>query len=130
MARDILDVWVRLDRIHCFDEGDGWGSAEPYLWPVFFKIDGETVSLTESLTLSGTATVVGTFGNHGNLGDTDVDAGDDLAIPEALGSWSTVLKPIPVPGSLSGLIDDVAGTVGVVAVLMEEDNVTDGGAVA
>jgi hypothetical protein len=130
MARDILDVWIRLERIHCFDEGDGWGSAEPYLWPVFFKIDGETAALSESLMLTGTATVVGTYGNHGNLGNTDVDAGDDLTIPESLGSWRTTVKPIPVPASLSGLVEDVAGVAGVVAVLMEEDNVSDSGAVA
>jgi hypothetical protein len=109
VVRDILNVWIRLDRIHCFDEGDGWGSAEPYLWPVFFKIDGETVSMTDALKLSGTPTVVGTYGNHGNLGNTDVDAGDTIPIPESLGSWKTTLKPIPVPTSLSSLVDDVAG---------------------
>ncbi|MGH2379775.1 MAG: hypothetical protein ACRDG7_00935 [Candidatus Limnocylindria bacterium] len=130
MARDILDVWIRLDRVHCFEEGDGWGSAEPYLWPVFFKIDGETVSLTDSLMLSGTATVVGTYGSHGNLLNTDVDPGEVLPIPEALGSWRTALKPIPVPDSLAGTVDDVAGVAGVIAVLMEEDNVSDSGAVA
>lgn len=127
MARDILDVWIHLDRIHCFDEGDGWGSAEPYLWPVFFKIDGDSVVLTEGLMLSGTATVVGTYGNHGNLNNTDVDEGEDLWIPEGLGSWSTILKPIP---SQSPFREDVAGVAGVIAVLMEEDNVSDGGAVA
>ncbi|MGQ0607020.1 MAG: hypothetical protein ACT4OQ_00950, partial [Chloroflexota bacterium] len=130
MARDILDVWIRLDRVHCFEEGDGWGSAEPYLWPVFFKIDGETVSLTDSLMLSGTSTVVGTYGSHGNLLNTDVDPGEVLPIPEALGSWRTTLKPIPVPDSLAGAVDDVAGVAGVIAVLMEEDNVSDSGAVA
>lgn len=128
MARDILDVWIRLDRVHCFDEGDGWGSAEPYLWPVFFKIDGETVVLTEALTLSGTSTVVGTYGSHGNLVNTDVDPGENLPIPEGLGSWRTTLKPIPVQGPLASTVPDVAGVAGVIAVLMEEDNVSDSGA--
>ena len=127
MARDILSVVIGLERIHCFDEGDSAGTAEPYLWPVFFKIDGETVTLTESLKLSGTATVIGTYGNHGNLGNTDVDEGDDLTIPESLGSWHTTLKPI---SSQSVLRADAAGVAGVVAVLMEEDNVSDSGAVA
>jgi hypothetical protein len=40
MARDLLRVWMKLDNIRCYDEGDGWGDAEPYLWTVFFKIDG------------------------------------------------------------------------------------------
>lgn len=130
MARDTLDTWLRLDRVHCYDEGDGWGNAEPYLWAVFFKIDGDTVRLNDSLNLEGTATVVSTNGSHGNLDNTDVDAGDDVPVPEDVGSWHTRLKPIPVPLPLSILVPDVAGVAGVVVVLMEEDNVSDEGAVA
>ena len=40
MARDILKLRLELDRILCHDEGDGWGNAEPYLWTVFFEVDG------------------------------------------------------------------------------------------
>jgi hypothetical protein len=131
MARDLLQVWLNLDRIHCYDEGDGWGSAEPYLWTVFFKIDGDGVALTEGLTLSGTGVVRATPGSHGNLGGGDVDGGEDVAVPSALGQWSTTLKPIPVPPSLEPLAgDDLGGVVGVACVLMEEDNVTDAGAEA
>lgn len=130
MARDLLKVRIQLERIMCHDEGDGWGSAEPYLWPVFFKIDGDSVTLTDALQLSGTATVEGTFGSHGNLGNTDVDPGEHMSISEALGTWETNLRPIPVHPSLSGLVEDVAGVAGVAVILMEEDNVTDAGAIA
>src|SRR5690349_9758199 len=37
-------AFVRLSKLHCVDENDGTGNAEPYLWRVFFKLDGETVS--------------------------------------------------------------------------------------
>ena len=53
-----------------------------------------------------------------------------MPIPPALGQWQTAMLPIPVPESLSGLADDVGGSVGVVTVLMEEDYVTDDGAEA
>lgn len=130
MARDILKVQIQLDHIKCHDEGDGWGSAEPYLWPVFFKLDGDSVMLDASLMLTGTATVQGTFGNHGNLNNDDVDAGEDVPIPEGLGTWETSLKPIPVDPSLKAFVDDVAGVAGVAVILMEEDNVSDHGAIA
>lgn len=97
MGRDNLQTYVSLDRIHCYDEGDGIGSAEPYLWTVFSKVDGDTVVLGDDLFLHGTATVVTTPGSHGNLGDSGVDGGDTVAIPAAIGECQTTLKPIPVP---------------------------------
>lgn len=132
MARDLLRVSLQLDHIHCYDEGDGWGDAEPYLWTVFFKVDGDGVALTDALKLSGSATVVTTPGSHGNLGTSDVGAGDDVPIPSAIGEWSPpYLKPIPVPDDLKPLVGgDLGGIVGVVIVLMEEDNVSDAGAEA
>ena len=120
---------ISLDNIVCHDEGDGWGSAEPYLWTVFFKIDGTTASLNDSLNLTGTATIHTTPGSHGNLGDTDVDAGDTVPIPSIIGKWDTVLTPIPVPQFVKDLgTDDVAAVAGVICILMEEDNVSDSGA--
>ena len=57
-------IKLKLTNIHCSDEGDSIGSAEPYLWTVFFKIDGDTVHVNNALTLQGTATVV-TLANPG-----------------------------------------------------------------
>jgi hypothetical protein len=125
---DTLDVNLRLSNLHCYDEGDGIGSAEPYLWTVFFKIDGDTTSVDSSFTLQGTATVVGTPGNHGDLPNHDVDAGENVPIPEAIGVFSTQLKPIPLQHPVGG-VTDIGGVMGVVVVLMEEDN-TSGSAVA
>jgi hypothetical protein len=130
MARTPLQVQITLDTIHCDEEGDGIGSAEPYLWTIFFKIDGDSVVLGDDNFLHGTCTLVGTPGSHGNLGDTDVDAGDDVAIPSAIGEFQTTLRPIPVlsPDLLNAGIVDVPGLVGVAVVLMEEDWVSDAGA--
>lgn len=116
-----LDVRLRLNNLHCFDEGDGIGSAEPYLWTVFFKIDGDSVQVNPGLSLQGTATVIGTSGNHGDLPNHDVDAGEDVPIPSALGEFNTRLRPIPLQQPVGG-VSEVGGVMGVITVLMEEDN--------
>jgi hypothetical protein len=129
MARNDLSIRFDIDNLHCFDEGDGWGAAGPNHWTGFFKVDGETVSVSPALNLSGQAVVHTTPGSHGNLGgDNDVDAGDDVAVPSAIGEWQTTLKPIPVPPPFDAIQPDVGGVIGVVCVLMEEDNVSDDGA--
>lgn len=112
-----LKVRLRLQNVHCFDEGDAAGNAEPYLWTVFFKIDGDTVVVDRNFTLKGKATVVTTSGDHGDLA-TNVDAGDDLPISRQLGEFRTVLQPIPI----ENFSETIGGTIGCVAVLLEEDN--------
>lgn len=130
MARSTLNVQFDLTHIKCHDEGDGWGSAEPYLWTVFFLVDGSTISVNSGLTLSGQATLHFTPGSHGNLPNDDVDAGETVPVPAAIGEWQTLMKPIPVPPPFDATQPDVGGVVGVVCVLMEEDNVSDDGAAA
>jgi len=115
---DPLFVRFDLKNIHCTDEGDGPGLAEPYLWTVFFKIDGDTARVDSSFKLQGTATVVGTPGDHGDLKVAEVDAGNDVAVPSAIGHFETTLKPIPTP--IPGLT--VGGILGCVVILMEEDS--------
>lgn len=127
--RNNLNVTFNFDRLKCYDEADGWGSAEPYMWTIFFKIDGTTCRLNDSLMLEGTATIFTTPGSHGNLGDNDVDGGDTVIVPSAIGNKSMILTPMPVPDAVKQLgIDDVTAIAGCIVVLMEEDNVTDDGA--
>lgn len=117
---DPTPVMIQLTNIHCSDEGDSIGSAEPYLWTVFFKIDGDTTHVDDTLTLQGTATVVTTPGNHGDLGPGGVNAGDDIMIPLELGQFSTVLTPIPIDSGGA-----VPGVVGCAVILMEQDDTPD-----
>lgn len=130
MARDTLRVLIKLERINCFDEGDGIGSAEPYLWTVFFTIDGQTTFVSESLKLEGEADVIFTPGSHDNLGVSSVDPGI-VSVPAAIGERSLTLVPIPLPSSIHDIAGvDLPGIAGIICVLMEEDNVSDSGAEA
>lgn len=112
---------IQLTTVRCIDEGDGPGSAEPYLWTIFFKIDGTTAQVTEALRLTGRSTVVATIGNQGDLPRHDVDDGETVVVPISLGSFRTQMRPIPLHTPLAD-VRDVAGVIGMVAVLMEEDN--------
>jgi len=120
-----LNIEFKLDRIYCHDEGDGPGNAEPYLWTVFFKVDGDTLVVNSdgpvAPFLQGAPTVVGTPGNHGNLGNTDVDEGDTVPVPAIIGEYRTIMKPIPLTTPILGL-KEVGGMIGCIVVLMEEDN--------
>src|SRR5690349_7290290 len=122
-----LPTSVKLSSIYCRDEADGIGNAEPYLWTIFFKIDGETIKHTpNTLTLTGDAVFHFGPGSHGNLGTTSVDAGQTVQIPAAVGEWHNQLQPIILTQGSTTI--PVPGIVGVIAVLMEQDNVSDGGA--
>ena len=125
-----LNVSFKFNQIICRDEGDGWGNAEPYLWTVFFKIDGDSVRIGSDLTLSGTGTIHTTPNSHGNLNTRSVDAGDRVNIPPAIGEWNTTLCPIGFSPPLSQTFDPIGGVIGAVCILMEEDSVSGDGAEA
>ena len=108
-------------------------TASPYLWIVFFKADGETLEVSNPSTpsLTGSATVVVTPGSHGDLGTRSVGVGDPISIPASLGQWSTLLLPIPVAPALQPFVGkEEPASIGFVAVLMNEDHVSDHGAEA
>lgn len=101
--------------------GDDSGNAEPYLWTVFFKIDGDTAFVDSSLSLQGQSTVVATPLNQGNLLDDDVIHGEDVPIPAFVGEFRTILRPLPLQ-TPQGTTSDAPGVIGCAVVLLEEDN--------
>lgn len=128
-------VVCEVDRFVCRDDGEAVGGSEPYLWSVFFKIDGEdgnataSVEVTDggvSLRLDGEPTVTSPDqGSHGNLrlDGGSVDAGGLFSgtkivdIPSAVGRFRTTLTPIATtiaiaPDSwVAETIDDVVLTI-------------------
>lgn len=95
MARPSLQVDMKLHRLHCYKEGDGWGGSEAYLWTMYFKIDGDSVFLGDDHFLHGNCTFFPTPGSHGNLGDSHIGAGDDVPVPSAIGEFHTTLIRFP-----------------------------------
>jgi len=106
MSASPVRVHVRIKDIatQLFSTGTAYaGQAKTiYLWSVFFKVDGATVKVNSSLNLQGTATVVGTPGDQGDLpGGVSAAYGatEKTPVPSALGDYETNLAPIPVEGT-------------------------------
>jgi hypothetical protein len=115
-----LRVGIRLSNIHSSVQPVGGILWPTYLWTVFFKIDGDSVNVGVDYKLHGKAIVASTPGNHGDLGD-NTNPGD-VPIPESLGEFRTVLKPIPIT-PLQG--QNTAGVIGCVALLLIQNGTPD-----
>ena len=123
-----MQTLISLDQLHCHRKSDVT-SAEPYLLTAFFKIDGDTIVYGEDGFLEGQCTFVGTSGAHGDLGTRDVDVGDDVPIPSALGELGLELKRIP-PAAGGPPEASLPGFVGVVVAVLEENSALDSAAAA
>jgi hypothetical protein len=125
------DVICEIDRIVVRDDGETVGGSEPYLWSIFFKIDGDpqhavtaAIDINNqgiSLKLDGEPFVASPDeGSHGNLAieGGSVDAGGwfggskIVPVPAAVGRFRTTLTPIPTTITIdsdswiAALIDD------------------------
>ena len=108
----MLSVTLHLERMHCNEQYDNWGSSEPYLWTVFFQADADTFVLPV-----GNHTATYTPHSNSDTRDMyrdDVLAGEDVDIPESIGTHTMILD-----GGSGG---QELGFAGMVFVLMEEDS--------
>jgi hypothetical protein len=106
-------VKVDLNSLRVVNEADGPGGSEPYMWPVFFKIDWETMNHLNTPSVWSHAP----NGSHRNLGG-NYSFGDDqiVSIPSRVGEWTTKLVTnAAMPTSTT--------MVGAVVVFLEEDAV-------
>lgn len=123
-----LDVRLELQTLTCGAGADLGSSAQPYLWVIFFKLDGASLMVTDTSAgeMTGEATVHAPRGSHGNLGVASVTVGDVVPIPASLGRYETVLRVIPVQSAAAeegGRA--VMGGVGAMCVLREADERSD-----
>lgn len=122
---DGLHLKLKLDTLAHHHHVEQWGKREPYLWTIFFKLDGSTVEVTPRFKLRGAGTFHFTEGSHGNLGITSWDD-QEVSIPASIGEWNTYLEPFHIPH----FEQKAPSIAGVIVVLMEQNNVSYQGAEA
>lgn len=86
-----------IDRFFYHSNNYEWTSEMPYFWFCFFKIDGSTCKLNDSLSLEGKASIYTPFEKIETLNNFESDKGDIIRIPDYLGKKDISVKPISVP---------------------------------
>lgn len=119
-------VKLGLNQLTCHHRDEGWTYSEPYLWNIFFKVDGSCIRLNNQFLLDGEPTYHFSEGSHGNLHAKDIRTGESIGIPKSVGEWKTSLVPLRIPYFEA----DISGVIGVVSILMEQNYVSTKGAEA
>ena len=120
-----IRLQIALHTLSLHRKSTRCGNAEPYMWNIFFRVDGETITINPDFTISGKAVFHFSKGSHRNL-RRSIHRDKTLPIPTNVGVWETDLTPIQVPY----FEQDIPGIAGVICVLMEENNVSNEGAEA
>lgn len=95
-------IECKLRRINADRHGDFGFEAEPYIWPFFYKLDGETIDVEVNIDfltgmnvrLNGEPTVRSKSGSHGNI--PAMGDGDFVDVPNSVGRFRDSLVPMPV----------------------------------
>ncbi len=120
-----LNIKLSLNTLTQQRKDEKWGKSEPYLWNIFFKADGKSIKVLNDFSLGGAVDFHFSEGSHNNL-KTSIHEKSMLKIPAEIGAWNTKLTPIRVAHQ----DQKVPGVIGVISILMEQNNVTDEGAEA
>ena len=109
-----MSLTLTLGPLWVFDEGDGPGRAEPYIWPVFYKVDEEAVDWIvdpEREARPEPPWFIAPGGSHDNL--PRADAGNRFEVVRTH-TFPTFTPLALTPGE---------SAIGFVVVLLEEDDV-------
>src|SRR5262249_4969687 len=120
-----MSVNLSLDKFRVVKTNES--SDEPYLWVVFVKVDGSTLSLTSPT--SSSVSIHAPAGSHGDLGSAsdDMDSGDVVTIPTDIGRWDTELGTVD---GAAGSLPETLPSVGALVVGLDEDGTSDSAAEA
>jgi hypothetical protein len=118
-----LDINFRLDNLEVQEHSDRWAGVEPYVIPVFFKIDGDKYKATLHVANNDSSDSLITFdlksqpAEHDPViftppgpllsGNEQLEDGDQLDLTNI--AFATTLKPIPLDLDIAGVIglDDI-----------------------
>ncbi len=118
----LMDVRIKLEKFKILATNEGSGDDEPYLWVIYLKVDGTTLSVT-SLS-NARADFHAPSGSQNDLGFSSDDWGDlneEVSIPKAIGEWNTQLTTVTIPPGLDSTMGETLSVVAVVVVCIEED---------
>ena len=121
-----INIKIKLTELAYLKEASKRSKISPYLWGIFFKIDGHGVQITPQFRLDGKGIFHFTKGSHGNLGVANMYEGQVINVPEDIGEWKTSLDPFHIPY----FEQKVPSIVGIIAVVMEKNNLSYEGAEA
>jgi hypothetical protein len=121
-----FNVKIKLETLTCHNKTEKWGKAVPYLWTIFFRIDGDSVIIAHDFKLVGKGVFQYGKGSHGNLNISSIEKGQTVSIPKDVGEWTTYMKPFLIPY----FDQKVPSMIGAISILMEQNNVSGKGAEA
>src|ERR1700685_4225790 len=78
MKRKPAAVQIALESI--FEYGYGL-QFNPYMWTVFFKVDGSTLSVNAEGNVGGNCVITPSSGSHGDLAGTQISGVTEIQVP-------------------------------------------------
>lgn len=110
-----------MDSFSYFNENYDWTNEMPYFWFSFFKIDGTTCKLDESLKIKGKPVIYNNFKKFENVNNFEPDRQDIIKIPAYLGQKELTLEPIPSPNFMMKTKLNAESYLGCIAFMMNEE---------
>ena len=119
MSLSTLKVNFNLDSVICNSESEG-GRSQPYLWTVFFSVDGPNITIDSTNHLVGIPFFQDQTGDQGNLDVDHVTADNEIPVPPAVGKLliPRIMEPLKHDQNSSTF----AGFIGCIATLLDQDS--------
>ncbi len=121
--KNSLKVKTELNTLELIERGPRKRRSNPYLWVIHYKIDAESITVSERFKIMGQAKFHFTQGSLGNLGISALEGEGKINIPPHLGHWSAQLDDMPLPF----FNYKVPAFLGIITVLMENNGVSEQG---